>query len=88
MIIIYEIVQSPTEKNIYKALPISVHRCCTESILWFFKYSVDCIVKDAILLKRNKDVVDKYSHCQFCGAKHEFYTTEEFNNIEEEEKIK
>ena len=78
MIIVYEVVESTEEKNTYKAFPISVHRCCQESILWFFRYPMDCIVKEKVLLVRSvNNLADRFNHCQFCGAKHEFYTKEE-----------
>jgi hypothetical protein len=85
MIIIYEVIPSEKEQNTFNAFPISVERCCQQSILWFFKYSMDCLVKEAVILKRssseNSTYAERFNHCQFCGKKHTFYTQEEYQQV-------
>jgi hypothetical protein len=83
MIIVYEQVES--KNNTFTSLPIMVDGCCKDIMLWFFKFSIDVIIKDNLLLKRdnsdNLKNTEVFGFCHFCGAKHRCYSKQEYEDF-------
>ena len=83
MIIVYEEIESPKEKNVFLPYPAKVLGCCNEAMVWFFRYSIDMAIKDQFLVKKEFDnkTAEIFRFCQFCGEKHRCYSNEEYVNM-------
>ena len=61
------------EQNVTISIPMMVESCCSDCMVWFFKNTLDIVIKDAMLIKMdvsNPKHYEVFSYCQFCGKRH------------------
>lgn len=82
--------------NNFKAFPLSIEACCSQSMLWFMRGGEkNWNVANSFIIVAIDDEKrsENYYHCQFCGKKHETQEKQEKQDkrdghIPEESEIK